>query len=385
MIPFHRPTFTGNETANVLQAIDGRRIGPGGTYVTACQDWLSERFQVPLALPTGSCTAALEMAALLLDLKAGDEVILPSFAYTSTATAFARTGARLVFVDIDPATMNLDPGAVEAAITDKTRAIVLVHYAGIACDMERFLAIAERHDLAIVEDAALAFLARHEDRLCGTLGTFGCFSFHESKSIHCGQGGALLINKPEFVARAEIILEKGTDRRQFLRGEVDRYSWRDIGSSFALENIRAAFLLAQLQASQAVVEELTGLWWRYHARLAPLARSGLLELAEPPAHAQLNGHLFWLKLADLAQRDALIAHLRARGVHAVFHYVPLHSAAAGLRFGRFSGKDRHTSRDAARLLRLPLFQGFDDLDRVVDLVFTFFEQTGSQAPRRKIS
>lgn len=372
-IPFNRPTYTGNENQFVQQAMQDQKIGPGGTFVRECQDWLTDRFDVPLVLPTGSCTAALELSAILLDLVPGDEVILPSFAYTSTATAIARTGATPVFVDIVPDTMNIDPDAVEAAINSSTRAIFLIHYAGIACDMDKIAAIADQHDLAIVEDAALAFLARHKGRLCGTLGTFGCFSFHETKTVHCGQGGALVLTDSEFIARAEIILEKGTDRRKFLRNEVDRYTWQDIGSAYALDNIRSAYLLAQLQSSETITRDRIALWQHYDRSLAPLARAGKIETAQTPDYADPNGHIYWLKVADETERSQLISYLAEQGIHAVFHYVPLHSATAGIRFGRFAGDDRFTTHDAARLVRLPLFHRLQEIEFVVERIFNYYE------------
>ncbi len=371
-VPFNRPGLVGAEADYVGQALAAHKIGPGGRFSRACQDWLGAAFGVPLALPTGSCTAALEIAAILLDLGPGDEVIMPSFGYPSTANAVVRTGATPVFVDVEPATMNIDPGAAEAAITARSRAIVPIHYGGVPADMDRLSAIAARHGLALVEDAANAFLSTHRGRRCGTMGALGCFSFHETKAVHCGQGGALLVNDPALAPRAEIVLEKGTDRRVFIRGEVDRYTWKDIGSSYALDDIRAAYLLGQLEASDRITRARVACWQRYRDGLASLAAAGRIALPEPPADCTVNGMIFWLKAADGAERDRLIAALAAAGVQSVFHYIPLHSADAGRRFGRFHGADAVTSADAARLVRLPMYHGLDQVDRIVGLIGDFF-------------
>jgi len=372
MIPFNRPTLTGHENQLLAELISGNQTGPEGDFTQQCQDWLTDRFRVPLALPTGSCTAALEMSAILLDLKPGDELILPSFTYPSSATAFARAGVKLVFVDIEPATMNIDPEMIAAAITERTKAVLVIHYAGTSCDIDRILQITEKYNLALIEDAAPAFLSKHMGRYCGALGTLGCFSFHESKSIQCGQGGAILVNNPDLVTRAEIILEKGTDRRRFLNGEVDRYSWQDLGSSYSLENIRSAYLWGQLQHSDAVVRELVKLWHAYHKHLSTLESRGLITLPKIPEYAEPNGHIFWMKANDAHERTKLIAHLKNCGVQAVFHYVPLHSSPAGKRYGRFEGQDNYTSREAARLVRLPLFYGFSEVDYVVESIYSYF-------------
>ncbi len=372
-IPFNRPNLTGREIDYIQRALASNKIGPGGEFVDKCKQWLTSHFQVPYAAPTGSCTAALEIAAILLDLKPGNEIILPSFGYVSTANAFARAGAELVFVDIDPLTMNIDPNAVEAAVTSRTRAIALIHYAGVSCDMDRILAIARDHELAVVEDAALAFLSKYKNRNCGTIGDLSCFSFHETKTVHCGQGGALLVNRADFIPRAEIILEKGTDRGRFLRNEVGKYTWRDLGSAYVLENLRAAFLFAQFEQGDAVTAERVDQWRHYQALFEPLRDRGRIELPNVPEYAEINGHIYWIKAKDETERDDLIAHLRTHGVHAIFHYVPLHSSEAGMKYGRFHGDDRYTTREASRLLRLPLFHELDGIETVVDCVAEFFE------------
>ena len=371
-IPFNRPTFLGTETELVERTLNRQKIGPGGEYSKSCQDWLGDTFDTQLALPTGSCTAALEMAAMLLDLMPGDEVIMPSFGYPSTANAFVRVGASPVFVDIEPATMNIDPCAVEAAISSRTRAVVPIHYGGQPADMDAIMGIASRYNLVVVEDAANAFLAQHRGRYCGTIGALGCFSFHETKAVHCGQGGALLINDPAYLARAEILLEKGTDRRNFIRGEVDRYTWKDIGSAYSLDDIRAAFLFAQLQASAVTTGKRLALWQAYRQGLAGLADEGKIEIPQPVADCSTNGMIFWLKASTNVERDDLIATLARHGVHCVFHYIPLHSAVAGQRFGRFHGDDIYTSEDSSRLVRLPMFDGLEDIDRIVRLIHAFY-------------
>jgi len=371
-IPFNRPAFMGTEATLVSQALARQKIGPGGPFSKSCQDWLSNKFDTRLALPTGSCTAALEIAAMLLELTPGDEVIMPSFGYPSTANAFVRVGAVPVFVDIDPTTMNLDPAAVAAAVTPRSRAIVPIHYGGQPADMDALMLIAQQHDLVMVEDAANAFLAQYKGRNCGTIGALGCFSFHETKAVHCGQGGALLINDPAYIARAEVLLEKGTDRRNFIRGEVDRYTWKDIGSAYALDDIRAAFLQAQLNASQQITQNRIALWQAYHRGLADLATSGHIEIPHPLPDSTLNGMIFWLKTRNASERDALIAELAKAEVHSVFHYIPLHSADAGKRYGRFHGSDTYTTEHSSRLLRLPMYDGLQGVERIVELIKAFF-------------
>lgn len=374
-IPFNRPAFTGAEAALIEQALARHKIGPGGPFSRSCQDWLGTAFDTKLALPTGSCTAALEIAAILLDLQPGDEVIMPSFGYPSTANAFVRVGAVPVFVDIEPTTMNLDPVAAEDAVTERTRAIVPIHYGGQPADMDRLIPLAERHGLALVEDAANAFLATHKGRRCGTMGALGCFSFHETKAVHCGQGGALLVNDPALVDRAEIVLEKGTNRRDFIRGEVDRYTWQGIGSAYALDDIRAAFLLAQLKAGAEITQRRVALWQAYHRGLSELATAGLIDIPHLVEDCALNGMIFWLKTRNEAQRDRLIAALGRADIHSVFHYIPLHSAVAGVRYGRFHGSDVHTSAHAARLVRLPMYHDLteQDIDRIVGAITSFFD------------
>jgi dTDP-4-amino-4,6-dideoxygalactose transaminase len=315
------------------------------------------------------------MAAMLCDLELGDEVIVPSYAFPTTASAFVRAGARIVFVDVDPTTMNVDPSVVAAAVTSRTRAIVALHYGGVACDMTKLAEIADMHSLILIEDAAQAIGATDGARPCGTIGTFGCLSFHESKNLHCGEGGALLCNDASYVQRAEIILEKGTDRSRFFRGEIDKYTWQDLGSSFVLGELNAAFLLAQLEELDRVSDDRRRSWAEYNECLTPLAELGLIELAQPPEQTRHNGHIFWIKVRDAQVRAALIEYLREHEIASVFHYQPLHAAPAGLRYGRFAGFDRYTSADAARLLRLPLYFGFRDAYRVSDVIANFLLRT----------
>ena len=372
MIPFNRPTVTGKETQYLQEVFENQKFSGDGPMSQRCNQWLGEHFQAHAVFVTSSCTHALEMAALLCDLEPGDEVILPSFGFPSTATAFARAGASLVFVDVEPSTMNLDVCAVEEAIGDRTRVIVALHYGGVGCDMDSLCEIARRHDLILVEDAAQGMFSNYGHRPLGTIGTFGCISFHESKNIHCGEGGALVVNDPQFIERAEIILEKGTNRIEFRRGDAPRYRWLDIGSSYVLSELNCAFLLAQLEAGRDITLDRVRAWDEYRDRLRDAAERGPFEipgLVQPDQH---NGHIFWIKLRDQEVRDGLLAHLAARGIMATFHYVPLHSAPAGCRYGRFCGEDRFTTADSRRLLRLPLFSGFREWDRVAGAVREYF-------------
>ena len=371
-IPFNRPAITGAEEAYLAAVMEKGKFAAGGRFSKRCNAWLKEHFGTPAALTTSSCTHALEMAALLCELEPGDEVILPSFAFPSTANAFARCGATLVFVDVEPATMNIDPEAVAAALTPRTRVVVALHYAGVACDMEALGTLARRHGLVIVEDAAQAIFSEYRGAPCGTLGTFGCFSFHETKNLQCGEGGALLVNEPRYAERAEIVWQKGTDRGRFSRGEVDKYSWQEIGSSYVLGELNSAFLLAQLERGQELTADRLLSWHRYLTHLEPLAEQGLIEVPRVPEPCQHNGHIFWIKSRDASEQAGLISFLKERSIHSVFHYVPLHSAPAGRRFGRFSGRDRFTTKDAGRLLRLPLYYGFTETARVAEAVKAFY-------------
>ena len=357
-IPFNKPFTIGDELKNIEAAVREGHLAGDGRFTRECHQWLERNLGARRALLTHSCTGALEMAAMLCDLAPGDEVIMPSFTFVSTANAFVLRGAVPVFVDIRSDTLNLDENLAAAAVTPKTRAIVPVHYAGVACEMDALMTLARAHDLLVVEDAAQGILSEYKGRKLGAIGHLGCLSFHETKNVISGEGGALLVNDERFVARAEVIREKGTNRAQFFRGEVDKYSWVDIGSSYLPSELVGAFLWAQLEHAQAINANRLKLCAAYRDGLEPLARRGALELPRPdPAGVRSNGHLFHILLPDLETRTRLIAHLKARGIHAVFHYVPLHSAPAGRKFGRAAGPMTVTDDISDRLLRLPLHYG----------------------------
>lgn len=375
MIDFNVPPYVGCEMDYVREAAEvNHKICGDGPFTRKCHAWLEDRFSACKALLTTSGTAALEMAAILCDLKPGDEVILPSFTFSSTATAFQAVGATLVFVDVRPDTMNIDETKIEAAITDRTKVIVPVHYAGVSCEMDTIMDIAERHGLYVVEDAAQGVMSTYKGRALGTIGTFGCFSFHETKNYSAGEGGALIINDPAFVERAEIIREKGTNRQRFFRGQVDKYTWVDRGSSYLQSDLNAAYLYAQLERADLINDDRLVTWDFYYQQLKPLADEGCIELPVVPEGCEHNAHMFYLKCHDLAERSALIEHLKRNGVMAVFHYIPLHSSPAGLMFGRFHGEDHYTTVESERLVRLPMYYGIGEADRqsVVEAVISYF-------------
>ncbi|MCI5955487.1 MAG: dTDP-4-amino-4,6-dideoxygalactose transaminase [Clostridiales bacterium] len=374
MIPFNIPPYVPQCSAYVAQAIESRKICGDGAFTRRCNEALEALTGAPKALLTTSGTTALEMAAILLDIQPGDEVIMPSFTFVSTANAFVLRGAKIVFVDVDPDTMNLDPECVRAAITPKTRAIAPVHYAGVCCDMDALNAIAREHGLAMVEDAAQAVGSLYKGRQAGTMSSVGCFSFHETKNYSMGEGGAVVLNDSAMIDRAEIIREKGTDRSRFYRGQVDKYTWVDIGSSFLPSEMNAAYLLAQLEAREQITAARMARWNQYAAGLADLEAAGALTRMKVPAHCTHNAHMYYILLRSLEERTALIAYLRERGISAVFHYVPLHSAAAGLKFGRFAGEDRYTTALSERLLRLPMYYELTEPDcaRVIETIHAFF-------------
>lgn len=373
-IPFNKPPFVGPEFDYVRAAVESGRICGDGMFNQKCHAWLKEHTGAVKALLTTSCTHALEMAAFLCDIKPGDEVIMPSFTFVSTADAFALRGAKCVFVDIRPDTMNLDEKLIEAAITDKTRAIVPVHYAGVACEMDTINAIAKKHNLFVIEDAAQGMMATYKGRSLGALGDFGCYSYHETKNYSMGEGGALLIHDAKYADRAEIIREKGTNRCQFHRGEVDKYTWVELGSSYLPSELNAAYLYAELECADKIFKNRMDSWNAYRERLLPLEDAGLIELPKIPAECKHNAHMFYIKMPDLKGRTQMIAHLVKNDILAVFHYVPLHSAPAGLKHGEFRGEDRCTTAESNRLLRLPMFYGLapDDLDYICDKVHEFF-------------
>ncbi len=376
MIPFNVPPCTGDELEYIGQAIASRKICGDGEFTKKCSRWLEDRFNAQKVLLTTSGTTALDMAALLCELQPGDEVILPSFTFSSTATAFVLAGARLVFVDIRPDTMNIDETKIEAAITDKTRVIVPVHYAGVACEMDTIMDIARRHGLKVVEDAAQGVMSTYKGRPLGTIGDMGCFSFHETKNYSMGEGGAIVINRPEYNERAEILREKGTNRSKFFRGQVDKYTWVDFGDSYLPSELNAAYLWAQLMKADEINEDRLRTWNEYWKALLPLAQAGKLELPTIPEGCVHNAHMFYIKAKNLEERTALIKHLKERDILAVFHYVPLHSAPAGLKFGRFAGEDVYTTAESDRLLRLPMYFGLTDEDRqaVINAVTEFYDE-----------
>lgn len=376
MIDFNVPPYVGTEMEYVRQAAEvNHKICGDGPFSRKCHAWMEERFCAEKVLLTTSGTAALEMAAVLCDLKPGDEVILPSFTFSSTATAFQAMGATLVFVDIRPDTMNIDEGLIEDAITERTRVIVPVHYAGVSCEMDTIMDIARRHNLMVVEDAAQGVMSTYKGRALGTIGTFGCYSFHETKNYSMGEGGALVINDPKYIQRAEIIREKGTNRSLFKLGQVDKYTWVDRGSSYLQSDLNAAYLWAQLERADTINNDRLETWNYYYEHLKPLADAGKIELPIVPDGCVHNAHMFYIKVKDLDERTALISHLKEHGVMAVFHYVPLHSSPAGEMYGRFHGVDRYTTQESDRLVRLPMYYGLTDEDRtaVINAIATFFE------------
>jgi dTDP-4-amino-4,6-dideoxygalactose transaminase len=350
MIRYNVPAVTGREEAHLRQAIAGQRLAGDGPYTRKCEAFLERLLGAPKVLLTPSCTAALEMSALLLGVGEGDEIIMPSYNFVSGANAFALRGAKVVFVDVAPDTMNVDPECIRAAVTKNTKAIVVVHYAGVGCEMDEICEIAAGAGAAVVEDAAQGIGARYKDRPLGTIGDLGCISFHETKNIQCGEGGALVINNPDLIKRAEILREKGTDRSRFLRGEIDKYTWVDVGSSFLMSELNAAFLLPQLEDLDRITARRLEIWQRYHAAFSNSA----YETPRPPAACEHNAHIYWLKTQNGTARDALIEGLRLDGVQAPFHYIPLHATAPGRKFGTFGGEDKWTTRESERLLRLPV-------------------------------
>lgn len=365
-IPFNKPFMTGRELSHIAQAHANGHLSGDGAFTKKCHAWMESNTGCQRALLTHSCTAALEMAALLAGLGPGDEVIMPSYTFVSTANAFVLRGAIPVFVDVRPDTMNIDETRIEAAITPRTRAIVPVHYAGVACEMDTIMDIAQRHNLIVIEDAAQGIMSTYKGRALGSIGHLGAFSFHETKNIISGEGGALLVNTPEFAQRAEIIREKGTNRSQFFRGQVDKYTWVDVGSSYLPGEVIAAFLWAQMEEAQGITARRLALWDRYHAALAPLEAAGKLRRPVVPEQCVHNAHMYYVLLDSLDERTRIMASMKERGVHTVFHYVPLHSAPAGRTHGRAHGSMEHTDGLSERLLRLPLWVGLDDeLDNVV--------------------
>jgi dTDP-4-amino-4,6-dideoxygalactose transaminase len=374
LIPFSKPNILSSETAYLIQSTESAKLAGDGNFTALCSNWLNENLNSQMALLTTSCTSALDMSAILLDIQPGDEVIMPSYTFVSTANAFVLRGGTPVFVDIRPDTLNIDETKIEAAITSKTRAIVPVHYAGVACDMDVIMDIAKKHNLYVVEDAAQAILATYKGKKLGTIGDFGCLSFHATKNIVSGEGGALLVNNRKFIDRAEIIREKGTNRSRFLRGQVDKYTWEDIGSSYLPSDILAALLFAQLERVDEIQELRKQAWEHYNQVLQEGVRNGWFDLGGDPGYEhEHNHHMFYLIMRTSVERDALIEHLRQRDIQAAFHYVPLHTSPAGLRYARTEGNMTFTNDLSARLVRLPLFSGMNGSEKIVsEKVLEFF-------------
>ncbi|MCR5249656.1 MAG: dTDP-4-amino-4,6-dideoxygalactose transaminase [Lachnospiraceae bacterium] len=373
-INFNVPPHVGKELDYIRECIAAEKICGDGAFTKKCNEWIEKRTGTKKALLTTSCTHATEMAALLLDIKEGDEVIMPSYTFVSTADAFVLRGAKAVFVDIRPDTMNMDEKLIEAAVTERTRAIVPVHYAGVACEMDTIMDIAKRHGLFVVEDAAQGVMASYKGKALGAIGDFGCFSFHETKNYSMGEGGALLLNDGKYTDMAEIIREKGTDRSRYYRGQVDKYTWQAAGSSYLPSDMNAAYLYAQLEIADEINEARLKIWNTYYRELSPLAEAGKIELPVVPEGCVHNAHMFYVKTADLAERGALKAFLGEKGILAVSHYVPLHSSPAGKRYGRFAGEDRYTTKESDRLLRLPLYYGLTEEQNalIIDCVKEFY-------------
>ena len=373
MISFNVPPAAGKEIEYVSQAIGLHKICGDGIFTKRCSKWLEETTGTAKALLTTSCTHATEMAALLADIRPGDEVIMPSYTFVSTADAFVLRGAKIVFVDIRPDTMNIDEKLIEQAVTEKTKAIVPVHYAGVACEMDTIMEIARKYDLKVVEDAAQGVEAYYHGKALGTIGDFGCYSFHETKNYTMGEGGALVFQDNSFQEKAEILREKGTDRSKFFRGQVDKYRWIDYGSSYLPSEMNAAYLYAQLEECEKINRKRHQIYDYYHRHLAPLEEAGLIERPFVPEGIEHNAHMYYIKVKDLETRTGLIAYLKENGIYSAFHYVPLHSSPAGMKFGRFSGEDVYTTRESERLVRLPMFYNLpmSDVEYIVKKILEF--------------
>ncbi len=374
-IGFNVPPYIGAEDKYVAQAIANHKICGDGEFTKKCSEWLEERFKTPKALLTTSCTSALEMSAILIDIKPGDEVIMPSYTFVSTANAFVLRGAKIVFVDIRPDTMNIDENLIEDAITDKTKAIVPVHYAGVGCEMDKIMEIAKKHNLKVVEDAAQGVMAFYKGKALGTIGDVGCYSFHETKNYSMGEGGACLLKDHNMIEHAEIIREKGTNRSKFYRGQVDKYTWIDKGSSFLPSDINAAYLYAELEQADMINNNRLETWNYYNDAFEDLEKQGKIQRPFIPEECTHNAHMYYIKAKDLDERTRLIKFLKDNDIQAVFHYVPLHSAPAGLEFGRFNGEDKYTTKESDRLVRLPLYYDIKPEDRakVAEKVIEFYK------------
>lgn len=376
MINFNIPPYTGTEIGYIKQAIELHKICGDGRFTLQCSKWIEKQTNTSKALLTTSCTHALEMAAILSEIKEGDEVIMPSFTFVSTANAFVLRGAGAVFVDIRPDTMNIDENIIERAITSKTKAIVPVHYAGVSCEMEKIMNIADRYNLIVIEDAAQGVMSSYKGKSLGTIGDFGCYSFHETKNYSMGEGGALLIKDPANIENAEIIREKGTNRSKFFRGQIDKYTWVNYGSSYLPSELNAAYLFAQLEEAEEIYEDRMNSWRHYYGGLQELKEEGMIQLPVIPEGCTHNAHMFYLKAKDLEERSRLISFLKNNGIMAVFHYIPLHTAPAGKKYGRFCGEDIYTTKESERLCRLPLYYGIkqEEIDYIIRKVFEFYKE-----------
>lgn len=374
MIDFNIAPFTGNELIYIKKAVDNHKICGDGEFTKRCSRWLEERTGIPKVLLTTSCTHATEMAALLCDIQPGDEVIMPSYTFVSTADAFVLRGATVVFVDIRPDTMNIDEGLIEDAITERTKAIVPVHYAGVACEMDTIMEIAQRHDLKVVEDAAQGVMSTYKGKSLGTIGDYGCYSFHETKNYSMGEGGALLIHDASKIEDAEIIREKGTNRSKFFRGQIDKYTWMNVGSSYLPSELNAAYLWAQLEQAEQINDRRLAIWNHYNEELECLEKQEYIRRPVIPDGCTHNAHMFYIKAKDLDTRTRLITFLKEQGIQAVFHYIPLHTAPAGQKFGRFHGNDIYTTKESEALVRLPLFYSLEDaqVEYIIDKVKEFY-------------
>lgn len=374
MIPFNIPLVSGREIEYIKDVIHRRSFCGDGFYTRKVNRWIEENTKALKAYMTTSCTHALEMAAMLFNIKEGDEVIMPSFTFVSTANAFVLRGAKIIFIDIRPDTMNIDELKIEEAITEKTKLIVPVHYGGVGCEMDKIMQIAERYNLYVVEDAAQGVMSEYKAKALGTIGHIGCYSFHDTKNYNCGEGGAILINNEKFINKAEIIWEKGTNRRSFLRGEIDKYTWIDIGSSYLPSELNAAFIYAQLIEARKVNEHRLRLWKEYYRLLLPLSQKRIIELPTIPEECKHNAHLFYIKVKDINERQKLINYLKKNNIQAVFHYIPLHSSPAGKIFGKFFGKDIYTTKESERLLRLPMFYDLkiEEVNYICDRIKSFY-------------
>lgn len=376
MIPFNKPPYTGNEEQYLLEAARSNAMAGDGKFSKKCEQWFESNFDVTKCLLTPNCTQALEMAAILIDIQPGDEVIMPSYTFVSTANAFVLRGAKVVFVDVRKDTMNIDEEKIPTAITNKTKAIVVVHYAGIACEMDRIMAIAKTNNLFVIEDAAQGVMSTYKGKALGTIGHLGAYSFHETKNYSSGgEGGLLLINDRSFVERAEVIREKGTNRSKFFRGMIDKYSWVDVGSSYLPCELQAAYLWGQLEKANMINEKRLSLWNRYSSNLSALLNSNDLELPFIPEHCVHNAHMFYIKVKDINIRSNFISYLKSKGITSVFHYIPLHSAEAGLKYGTFSGSDTYTTSESERLVRLPMYfsLSLNEVDSICDHIHSFFK------------